>query len=180
MCTAYSLLATLNNYSGELNMYLAKHTPRSDIHPAQQQPGVRFGFIIRKIMFRRLHSHTWLHEHVRAFPFDVLRLQEGFSNWKDATVSFKRHLQCKCHIEAVEAVVTLPKTTKDVGEQLSRAHRQEKEHARDMLHLIFTSVQFLARQGLALREDGSGASANLIQLLRLRWQASIRKRVFNN
>ncbi len=44
----YSLQpATLNNYSGELNMHVAKHTPRSDIHPAQQQPGVRFGFIIQ-------------------------------------------------------------------------------------------------------------------------------------
>ncbi len=27
-------------------MHLDKHTPRSDIHPAQLQPGVRFGFII--------------------------------------------------------------------------------------------------------------------------------------
>ena len=64
--------------------------------------------------------------------------------------------------------MTLPKTTKDVGEQLSRAHRLEKEQARDMLRLILSSVRFLARQGLALRGDGSDASANLIQLLRLR------------
>ena len=64
--------------------------------------------------------------------------------------------------------MTLPKTTKDVGEQLSRAHRAEKEQARDMLRLILSSVRFLARQGLALQGDGSDASANLIQLLRLR------------
>ena len=50
----------------------------------------------------------------------------------------------------------------DVGEQLSRAHRAEKEQARDMLRLILTSVRFLSRQGLALRGDGSNASANLI------------------
>ena len=44
----------------------------------------------------------------------------------------------------------------------------QKEKARDILQLIFSSVRFLARQGLALRGDGSDASANLIQLIRLR------------
>lgn len=57
---------------------------------------------------------------------------------------------------------------KDIGEQLSLAHRAEKEYAREMLHLILSSVRFLARQGLALRGDGSDVSANLIQLLCLR------------
>ena len=95
-------------------------------------------------------------------------MTKGFSNWKDATIAFKKHVQSKCHAEAVKVVVTLPKTTKDVGEQLSRAHRMEKEQARDMLRLILSSVRFLARQGLGLRGDGSDASGNLIQLLRLR------------
>ena len=93
---------------------------------------------------------------------------KGFSNWKDATASFKKHLQSKAHGEAVEVVVILPKTTKDVRELLSQAHRLQKTNARDMLRLILSSVRFLARQGLALRGDGSDASANLIQLLRLR------------
>ena len=64
--------------------------------------------------------------------------------------------------------MTLPKTTKDNGEQLSRAHRAEKKQARDMLLLILSHVRFLARQGLTMRGDGSDASANLIQLHRLR------------
>ena len=46
--------------------------------------------------------------------------------------------------------MVLLKTTKDVGEQLSRAHQVEKEQARDMLQVILSSVHFLARQGLAL------------------------------
>ena len=37
-----------------------------------------------------------------------------------------------------------------------------------MLRRIISSIRFLARQGLALRGDGSDSSANLIQLLRLR------------
>ena len=75
---------------------------------------------------------------------------EGFLQLEDATVAFNKHLQSKSHNEAVEVAVTLPKTTKDVGEQLSRAHRADKEQARDMLRLILSSVCFLARQGLAL------------------------------
>ena len=49
--------------------------------------------------------------------------QEGFLQLEDATVAFKKHLHSMSHNEAVEVVVTLPKTTKDVGEQLSRAFR---------------------------------------------------------
>lgn len=64
-------------------------------------------------------------------------------------------------------MITLPKTTSDVGELLSKAHRKEKELARDMLRNILSSVRYLARQGLALRGDDD-VESNLIQLLRLR------------
>ena len=64
--------------------------------------------------------------------------------------------------------MTLPRTTQDIGEQLSRVHRAEKEQARDILLLIMSSIRFLARQGLALRGDHSDESANLVQLLHLR------------
>ena len=97
----------------------------------------------------------------------VSQVTSGFCNWKDATVAFSKHLQSKSHIEAVEAVNTLPKQTKDVGAQLSIAHKAEEE-ARDMLQIILSSVRFLARQGLALRGDGSNLSSNLTQLLHVR------------
>ena len=67
----------------------------------------------------------------------------------------------------MEVVVTLPKTTKDIGESLSRAHRLEKEHARNMLAKIISGVRFLARQGLALRGDGKDEDSNLVQLLKM-------------
>ena len=53
---------------------------------------------------------------------------------------------------------------KDVGEQFDRAHKANKERARDVLCLILASIRFLARQGLALRGDVE-ESSNLIQLL---------------
>ena len=83
------------------------------------------------------------------------------------SVAFKKHDHSKAHHEAVEAVITLPKTTKDVGELLDRAHRAEKEQATSMLLHILSSIQYLARQGLALQEDDSDATSNLMQLLRL-------------
>ena len=46
----------------------------------------------------------------------------GFCNWKDATVAFPNHEKSDTHETAVELVVTLPETTKDVGELLSFAY----------------------------------------------------------
>lgn len=72
------------------------------------------------------------------------------------------------HRESVDAVVTLPATTSDVGELLNLCHKREKKVARDMLRIILSSVRFLARQGLTLRGNNSDAESNLLQLLKLR------------
>ena len=88
------------------------------------------------------------------------QVSNGFSNWKDATEAFRKHAQSNTDAEAVEAVVTLPKTTADVGESLSAIHKQEKEQARDMLYKIISSIRCLARQGLALRGGGNDAKSN--------------------
>ena len=95
-------------------------------------------------------------------------MNKGFSNWKDATTSFKKHLLSKSHAEAIQVVVTLPNSKRDVGGQLSRTHRAEKEQARNMLLLIISTVRYLASQGLASRGGGRDESSNLIQLLRIR------------
>ena len=80
---------------------------------------------------------------------------------------FKKHQESKTHREAVEAVITLPKTTGDVGELLNKTHKAEKENSRKILDIILSSVRYLARQGIALRGDKSDES-NLIQLLHVR------------
>ena len=77
-------------------------------------------------------------------------MSKGFSNWKDATIVLKKHASSACHCEAVEVVITLPATTKDVGELLSTAHQQEKQQNREILLKLLCSICFLARQGLAL------------------------------
>ena len=80
---------------------------------------------------------------------------------------FKKHKESKTHCEAVEAVVTSPSITKDVGVLLSTAHKHEKQVARDKLKILISSVQYLARQGYALRGHNDSES-NLIQLLNLK------------
>ena len=57
---------------------------------------------------------------------DSAFLSGGFSNWKDATVGFANHEKSATHKLAVEAVLTLSQTHKDIGEMLSSSHASEK------------------------------------------------------
>ena len=67
-------------------------------------------------------------------------------------------------LKQFETMVTLPKSTSDVSELLSSAHKNEKEEARAILKIIVSSICFLARQGLALRGHDE-ANSNFVQLL---------------
>ena len=98
-------------------------------------------------------------------------IDRGFHNWKDASGDkgcFNSHEQSKCHKIAVEVIISLPKTTRDVGEMLSSDHAKEKRDNTEYLLKVFENVQFLARQGLSLRGDGDEQNSNFIQLLYLR------------
>ena len=55
-------------------------------------------------------------------------------------------------------MVVLPKTTRDIGEQLSQLHTQEKKDNRQIFLKILQNVQFLALQNLALRSDDDSSS----------------------
>ena len=95
----------------------------------------------------------------------------GYCNWKDATGdkgSFTGHESSAVHRRAVEVIETLPKTTTDVGELLSTSHTQEKIANRTDILKIFQSIQYLARQSIALRGDQIDLESNFIQLLKLR------------
>ena len=95
-------------------------------------------------------------------------ISSGYSNWKDVTVAFKKHQLSACHHKAVDVMITIPSTTKDIGEQLSQIHRQEKATNRRMFLKILSSIRYLARQGLALRGDGDEQDGNFLQLLKLK------------
>ena len=95
-------------------------------------------------------------------------LSEGFSNWKDATVGFANHEKFATLKRAVEVVVTLSQTHRDIGEMLSTSHASEKAVNRQCLMKIAENIRFLARQGLSLRGEGTEDNSNFNQLLHLR------------
>ena len=53
-------------------------------------------------------------------------ISKGYAYWKEATTAFKKHMSSDCHYEAVQALIILPKCTKDIGELQSAQHAAEK------------------------------------------------------
>ena len=74
-----------------------------------------------------------------------------------------------CHKEALERVVTLPSTTKHVGELLGSTFTEDRKRNRSMLLLVLGAVTYLGRQGLALRASNlsNEVDSNFSQLLHL-------------
>lgn len=97
---------------------------------------------------------------------DSAFLYGGYSNWKDATVSFGNHEKTSTHKTAVD--VTLPATSRNVGEMLASSYAVEKAANRHCLMVIARNIRFLSRQGIALRGDGDEKDSNFMQLLLLR------------
>lgn len=91
-------------------------------------------------------------------------IHTGFCNWKDATARFRNHEKTKI---AVDIMITLPRTTRSIGEILSKEYAGEVKHSQKMLLTILKAVQFLSRQGLALRGDNNETNSNFSQTLNL-------------
>ena len=95
-------------------------------------------------------------------------ISRGFCNWKDATIVFKKHDHSKCHREALVRTLTLPKSTKDIGETPSERYSNEKSENRRCLLKSTSNIRFLAHQGLPLRGDGDEDDSNFVQLMKAR------------
>ena len=51
---------------------------------------------------------------LRSGAADAAFITKGYQNWKDTTSSFRNHEGSACHKEAVEKMVTIPATHRDV------------------------------------------------------------------
>ena len=142
----------------------------------------------RDLVFQRtwFQTYPWLHYNASATGIlcfycataetlgltELTRYREdaftsrGFANWKKALQRFREHARSTSHRFAVERV-SHHYATQPVDAQVSSQHAKQQSDARDCLEVIFTSIRYLARQGVALRghenEDG-----NFRQLLLLR------------
>ena len=54
-----------------------------------------------------------------SLSLDMAFISKDFYNWKDTLTKFNIHSSSNCHNEATLKMMTLPSTTKDVGESLS-------------------------------------------------------------
>jgi hypothetical protein len=93
-------------------------------------------------------------------------ISSGFSNWKKALQKFAEHEKSGCHKHAVAQLLQVA-SAPPIEAQLSAQKASEQATARVALAKLFTSIQFLARQGMALRGHEEHES-NLMQLLQLR------------
>jgi len=90
---------------------------------------------------------------------------KGFNNWKKAKENFREHEQCHAYSEACMKVNAIQQPS--VAACLSSKTCRDQENHRQVLIKQLSSLQYLARQGLALRghNDDDG---NLSQLLKCR------------
>jgi len=93
-------------------------------------------------------------------------VSKGFRNWKKATEKFRQHERSNTHRLASENL-KCRRSQPGVHVQLSSKLLEEQRSARSALLKIITSLQYLARQGFAIR--GKDASeGNFKMLLQLR------------
>ena len=120
----------------------------------------------------RAYCHTcvlaYKQNKLRSLCADPAFISRGYQNWKDATAAFRTHETSACHKESVQKIITLPATTRNVIDVLSSAAAEERKCNQACFLRILSSLQFLARQGLALRGDGKQeVNGNFSQLLAL-------------
>ena len=156
------------------------HQPKSLVFPKQ-----KFGVKDRCFQRDWFEKWPWLHynelddsaycficakaikeKKVKTGNMDACFISTGYTNWKDATCAFKRHEASDAHKAAIEAIVTIPKTTKDIGTALSEGYKCEVAINRQMLLRIISIVRFLCRQGLPLRGHGDDSDSNFLQTLK--------------
>jgi hypothetical protein len=92
-------------------------------------------------------------------------VEDGFSNWKKALEKFQSHEKSDFHRAAVS--LTSSKEKQSVSQLISSGHAKQMEENRIALLKIFTTLQYLGRQGLPVRGKVEEES-NLIVLLKER------------
>ena len=92
-------------------------------------------------------------------------IKDGFSNWKKATSRFREHQSSNCHRTAVDYDI-VPKTCGNIKELTNEAARVTMASNRRCFVQIIKAIQYLAKQGLAMRGKIEKES-NLIQLMKL-------------
>lgn len=97
-------------------------------------------------------------------------ISKGFKNWKKALEKFTEHDNSASHRFAREQLLLQAKPTVDA--QISKHKNEQQISALKSLRIIFSSVRYLARQGLAFRGHETDGG-NFMQLLSVRSEDSV-------
>ena len=147
-------------------------------------PKTRIGQRERHCQYRWFKNYKWLHYDVQkdsVFCFycmvhetkltaehnkDPAYISEGFKNWKKVPKCFKEQEESKCHKAALTYQVVVPYCG-DAEELNNQKVENQRHNEHQYLKVLMECLQFLGRQGIALRgnEDGND---NLTQLMLLR------------
>jgi Domain of unknown function (DUF4371)/hAT family C-terminal dimerisation region len=98
-------------------------------------------------------------------------VEKGFSNWKKALDRFFSHERSEFHKAAISTIASSSGPV-SVASKLSAQQLKEMTDSRHALSMIFTSLRFLAAQGLAIRGK-TDETSNFRQLLELRSTDSV-------
>lgn len=101
---------------------------------------------------------------------DPAFITRGYQNWKEAKRVMGNHSSSRCHAEAVDRLLAIPKSCGDVGHALDSELAKQQQRSRECLLQILQVARHLARQGLAFRgrysEEGE-TDGNFVQVLKL-------------
>ena len=78
--------------------------------------------------------------------------QNRYKNWKKATEKFDKHQQSKCHKSSLTYEVIVPHC-QNALELINENEKKCRELNRRIFLAILETLQYLARQGLAVRGD---------------------------
>lgn len=92
-------------------------------------------------------------------------ITKGYSVCKKALEKFKNHEASECHKVALEQEITIPKTNSDIIDVSNKAAKKTRAENRSCFGKIVQSLQYLGRQGLAIRWDNDEES-NFNQLMK--------------
>ena len=95
---------------------------------------------------------------------DEAFVARGYKNWRYARENFRVHEESECHKDYVNQL-SPPETVCYVDESFDETLICEKSRNRQILLTILRNIQFLSRQGLALR--GNNNEGNFEQLMKL-------------
>lgn len=93
-------------------------------------------------------------------------VENGFDKWKNAVMAFNCHEKSELHRSASVGLSNLKQQC--VVQSLSAAKQKEMVASRVALRKIFSTVNVLAQQGLALRGNDNDERSNLYQILKIR------------